>query len=230
MTYKYELHAHTAECDLCAVIGGGDMVKMYHDAGYSGMVITDHYFSLFFEWFAGELSGASHRQVMERWLRGYYAALNEGEKLGFTVLAGAEVRFDGQINDYLVYGLEPDFFYDAPRLNTLKDVSELKKVLPDSALIIQAHPFRDGMTVCDPSPLFGIEGYNGGTEPFRNQMARTFAAHYGKPLTSGSDTHSPQALGRGGIVTDVPILTAADLVRTLTSRAYGLMEDGRCPN
>lgn len=222
--YKYELHAHTAECDLCASMSGAEMVKVYHGLGYSGIVITDHYFNLFFEWFAAELAGASHRKIIRRWLRGYESARNEGERLGFTVLSGAEVRFDGEINDYLVYGLEPEDFYDLPLLNRLGSVAELKDVLPSHALLVQAHPFRDGMTVRDPSLLFGIEGYNGGTDPRRNQTAKTFAAHYGKPLTSGSDVHHLDGAGKGGIITDTPIQTAADLISTLTSGAYGLIE------
>lgn len=224
--YKYELHAHTAECDLCASMSGGEMVKVYHDLGYSGIVITDHYFSLFFEWFAAELSSASHTEIIRRWLRGYESARNEGERLGFTVLAGAEVRFDGEINDYLIYGVEPEFFYSAPLLNRLGSVERLCEVLPEGGLVVQAHPFRDGMTVRDPSHLFGIEGYNGGTAPFRNQMAKTFAAHYGKPLTSGSDVHHLPGAGKGGIVTDTPIRTVGDLTQVLTSGAYRLIEDG----
>ena len=45
--YRYELHAHTSECDLAAHASGAELVRIYHAAGYSGMVITDHYFSFF---------------------------------------------------------------------------------------------------------------------------------------------------------------------------------------
>ena len=218
----YELHAHTAECDKAAHVGGADMVRMYRDAGYDGMVITDHYFSLFYEWFADELAGADHRAVVERWQRGYYAARNEGEKWGFAVLAGAEVRFDGSINDYLVYGVEADFFLNAPRLNELDSVEALTAILPPEALVVQAHPFRNGMTVQDPSPLGGIEVYNGGTEPIRNELAERLAEYHGKIMTSGSDFHCADHLARGGIVTDGPIRTSAELAATLRSGAYTL--------
>ena len=46
---KYELHAHTSECDLVAKLSGAELVRAYADRGYSGMVITDHYFSIFFD-------------------------------------------------------------------------------------------------------------------------------------------------------------------------------------
>ena len=49
MKYRYEMHAHTAECDPYAKIGGAEMVKRYHAIGYQGIVITDHYFSMFFD-------------------------------------------------------------------------------------------------------------------------------------------------------------------------------------
>lgn len=126
-----------------------EIVKKYQEEGYSGMVVTDHYFSLFFEWFASELSSSNHRKNIERWLKGYYAARNEGEKLGFTVLHGAEVRFDGTINDCLIYGVDEKFFYEAPILNRLKGITELIKILPEQACVVQAHPFRNQMTVCD---------------------------------------------------------------------------------
>ena len=105
-------------------------------------------------------------------------------------------------------------------------VPEPEELLPPDALIVQAHPFRDNMTVCNPAPLFGIEGYNAGTEPFRNTMAKTFAAHYGKPILSGSDLHHAKALAKGGIAADRRVQTAAELVSVLREGAYYLIEDG----
>ena len=71
---KFELHAHTAECDVVAKLGGADLVKSYIDAGYDGMVITDHYFSHFYEWFSDEISEQSQKSVIDRYLKGYRAA------------------------------------------------------------------------------------------------------------------------------------------------------------
>ena len=217
---KYEMHIHTAECDLVAKVSGKEMVHLYQVAGYAGMVVTDHYFNIFYDGFAEEVAGASHQKIIDRWLKGYYAARNEGEKIGFTVLPGAEVRFDGTTNDYLVYGVTEDFFYHAPLLNRLKNVKELLEVLPQEVCVVQAHPFRENMTVCDPSPLFGIEIYNGGTEKFRNELAKIYAEHYGKAMTSGSDFHGKNALARGGIITPEPIQTPQDLIQTLRSGNY----------
>jgi len=222
--YKYELHAHTSECDKVAKVSGAEMVKLYLDAGYSGIVITDHYFSTFFDWFGDELSLNDHKSIIGRYLKGYYSARNEAEKVGFSVICGAEVRFDGTINDYLVYGLEEKDFYELPLLNRLKNVDELIEVLPKSAVVVQAHPFRDNMTVCNPELLFGIEVYNGCTDKFRNEMAKIYAKHYGKAVTSGSDIHNVERVGRGGIITSQKIYTPKDLVDVLKSGDYSLIE------
>lgn len=222
--FQYELHAHTAECDLAARLSGAQLVRAYAQRGYSGMVITDHYFSIFFDWFGKELEGKSHRQILDRWLRGYEAARNEGEKIGFTVLTGAEVRIDGTINDYLIYGLEEEDLYRLPLLNRLGSIDEVLALLPEKACVVHAHPFRENMTVRDPGRFFGIEVYNGGTDPFRNQLAKAWASHYGKAMTSGSDCHGPDSVGKGGIITETPILTPADLINTLRSGAYQLIE------
>ncbi len=222
---KFELHVHTAENDKCAAESGKSIVRLYKEAGYDGLVITDHYFSTFFDWFSDEIDIKNHHSIIDRWLKGYRVAHAEGEAYGMTVLLGAEVRFDGpNINDYLVYGLTEEFLYNAPLLNRLESLDELLNLLPPDALVVQAHPFRNNMTVKSPEKLFGIEVYNGGTEPIRNQLARTFAEHYGKAMTSGSDFHSKHALARGGIITEKPIKTMSDLLTTLKSGSYTLIE------
>ena len=223
--YRYELHVHTLECDLAAHASGAELVRLYHDAGYSGMVVTDHYFATFYEWFAEELKGKTHREIMERRMRGYYAARNEGEKLGVTVLPGAEVRFDHSpygINDFLIFGCNEEFFLTAPRLNELTSLDELNALLPESACVVLAHPFRVGMTVIDPSSLFGIEAHNGLTESYRNTMAEDYARHFQKPMTAGSDCHHATHACKGGIETPRLVRTPEDLTRVLRSGDYTL--------
>lgn len=222
---KFELHVHTAENDLVAQVGGAGIVKLYKELGYDGLVITDHYFAMFYDWFKDELEGCDHKGIIDRWLKGYRAAKEEGDKCDFTVLLGAEVRFDGpMINDYLVYGIDEEFLYKAPLLNRLNDLEELLEILPENALVVQAHPFRDNMTVKPPENLFGIEVYNGGTRELRNKLAKNFAEYYNKPMTSGSDFHEVGALGKGGIITENKIRSMEELVSVLKSGKYSIIE------
>jgi len=225
--YRYELHAHTSECDRDARLSARELVQLYHGAGYDGMVITDHYIERFYTlWFPEDVQGLTHEQQVHRWLRGYSTAREEGEKIGFTVLPGAEVRFDHYPNDYLLYGVEEDFFYKVPRLNELGSVQELLSLMPENVCVVHAHPFRDGMAVADPRGLFGIEVYNGGTDDIRNELAHLFADRYRLPKTSGSDIHQLARLAKGGIATETRILTPEDLSRVLRSGAYRLIENG----
>ena len=54
--YKYELHAHTMECDIEATLSGREMVRLYKESGYDGIVITNHFFEKFFtHWFKDEI-------------------------------------------------------------------------------------------------------------------------------------------------------------------------------
>ena len=225
--YKYEIHSHTSECDRDAHLSARELVHLYKDAGYSGMVITDHYIERFYTlWFPEDVKGLTHEQQVHRWLRGFRTAREEGEKIGFTVLPGAEVRFDGFPNDYLLYGLHEDFFYTVPRLNELKNVKELIALMPENICVVHAHPFRDDMVVLTPDEgLFGMEVYNGGTEKFRNGLARQFAEHYNLAMTSGSDIHGTNRLAKGGIMTETEIKTPEDLVCVLRSGNYSLIEN-----
>ena len=43
MTYKYELHCHTARTSACGSMSAGDIVELYLANGYDGVVITDHF-------------------------------------------------------------------------------------------------------------------------------------------------------------------------------------------
>ena len=226
--YQYELHAHTSECDRDAYLSARELVRLYKDAGYDGMVITDHYIERFYTlWFPDEVAGLTHEQQVHRWLKGFRVAREEGAKIGFTVLPGAEVRFDGKINDYLIYGLHEEFFYTVPRLNELEDLDALLALLPEEVCVAQAHPFRDDMTVADPRNLFGLEVFNGGTDAFRNSMARLFAEHYGVAMTSGSDVHQTERVAKGGIRTEARIQTPEDLVAVLRSGNFSLIENSK---
>ncbi|MBR5280489.1 MAG: transposase [Clostridia bacterium] len=224
MDRKYELHVHTAECDPYATLSGAEIVRRYHDAGYHGIVITDHYFDLFHQWFQEELCDC-HQTIMDRYLRGYYAARNEGEKIGLTVLPGAEVRLDSCPNDYLIYGLEADDFYRLPLLHRQENLSALIATLPKDVCVVQAHPFRNNMSVQNPAPLFGLEVYNSHTESFRNELAHRYAVHYDKAMTSGSDFHSENDTAKGGILTDQVIASPKDLISVLRSGNYRLVQN-----
>lgn len=49
MKYIYETHFHTADVSTCAHISAQEAVGLYKKAGYSGVVVTDHFSKECFE-------------------------------------------------------------------------------------------------------------------------------------------------------------------------------------
>ena len=45
MLYRYETHMHTSEASACAVSTGAQMADAHKAAGYTGIIVTDHFFN-----------------------------------------------------------------------------------------------------------------------------------------------------------------------------------------
>lgn len=86
---KLEMHAHDCEVSQCAVITAKDLVDGYKDAGYDGIVITNH-----FDQITLHILGATPEEQWKAYMRGYELAKEEGERVGLTVILGMEVRLN----------------------------------------------------------------------------------------------------------------------------------------
>ena len=215
MSYQYELHCHTAPVSRCAETSPEEAARLYIEAGYDGVVVTDHMNRYTFRALPDGMSWEEQvAHFLSGWRRFREAA---GEKL--TVLLGMELRFDENDNDYLVYGIDEEFLFAYPDLMEMRPVSFSFLARENGLLFYQAHPFRDGMTVVYPELLDGIESYNGhpGHES-RNDIASIWARKYDLLQISGSDFHFPDACGCGGIRTEKPIRDNRDLIAALRAR------------
>lgn len=224
MDIKIETHLHTRENDLVVEKNAAEIIEDYHKIGYDTVVVTNHYFDYASEWFA-DLNDCTPQHYADYFLGGYRAAKKKADELGMTVLLGMELRFAGTRNDYLVYGLTEEFFYNNPVLYTLT-LSKFREIMPKNARLYQAHPFRPGLTLADIDLLDGIEVFNGGTSDQRNELANCYADIFKKPKTSGTDYHHPSQLGLGGIVSDRPIKTQEDFISLFDSQDYRLIKKG----
>ncbi len=216
--YKYELHCHTGSVSLCATITPKDLVRKYEKAGYSGLVLTDHYSPMTFM--------LHHylrpQKAMEYYLSAYHE-LRAWCGNSFTVLLGLELRRYATVNDYLVYGVEEEWLRHQPNMLRWNEKMLYNEAHRQGYLVYQAHPFRPLIRRCDPRYLDGIEGFNGHTDPSRNKKALDWAQSLHKPMTSGSDTHHLTDLICGGIETETPIRSNADLLDTLCHQTYTLL-------
>ncbi len=213
MEYKYEIHAHTKETSLCAQISAEELVKKYKEAGYSGIVITDHYSPMTFtpsEFFNKE-------KALDHFLRGYKKA-KEFETEDFSVFLGVELRFYATVNDYLIYGVTEEMLYELPFLLPLYIKKASKLFRERGCIFLQAHPFRKFIRRANPKYVDGIEVFNGKATKEANDNSLKWADEIKTKIkTSGSDCHRETGVGLGGIITEEPIKTNEDLLRILKS-------------
>lgn len=214
------MHAHTAEVSDCGTVGAAEIVRLYHEKGYSGLVVTDHFSSS-----AHKYTGIkSWNKYIDYFLNGYNIAKKAAPD-GFTVLLGLEIRFPKNTNDYLVYGVSKQLLYENPFMFETKP-RDFKSFCEKNGLIFfQAHPFRTHMTVVNPQYLHGIETLNyNQRHDSRNDIAGMWARKFGLLTLSGSDFHQLEDLALGGIYFDKKITSPPQLVELLRAGNYKLKE------
>lgn len=212
MKFKTELHAHTSQVSRCAHICGEELVDIYEKAGYSTVVITDHMSKRTFP----TVKKRKWDEHIYDYLIGYNAAKKAAEGR-INVLLGMEICFYENDNDYLVYGVDEKFLRRHPNMLEM-GINKFCDIARRSGLIVvQAHPFRNHMTVISPCVTDGIEVYNAHPEhDSRNDVAAMWAEKYGyKIRTSGSDFHEAHHGARGGIMTDFEIKDNETLLKAL---------------
>ncbi len=181
--YKIELHAHTYPVSGCSDFECDEFAKRFVELGYDGVVVTNHFMPDYPSRFK---DGA---EAAEFYLKGCTDVKKAaGDKL--SVYLGMEIRFTENNNDYLVYGInesdvEKCFYY----LDKGIDVF-YKEFKNDKNIIIQAHPFRDGLVRANPASLDGVEVFNfHAGHNARISEAAKFASENNLIVSGGVDLH-----------------------------------------
>ena len=218
--FKIELHCHTAESSCCGRVPAAELVSLYKEAGYDGMVITDHLSSVIYNAEGVE----SWEDATEYFLKGYRLAKEQGDKIGVKIYLAGEIRFPDSPNDYLLYGLTEEIVKANPRLFETT-LGEFKKFAETNGLsIIQAHPYRHP---CAPAPaefLDGMEIYNGHDgHDSHNNLAKEYAEANGLWATAGSDCHYYHAVGTAAAVFEALPENSAE-VALLLSKGLARLE------
>jgi len=182
--FRIEMHAHTKPISGCSEILPEEMVEIYSQKGYDAVVITNHFIP-------GSFGEETKDEYIDKYLKGYEDTVKAAEKYSIKIFLGAEIRFRENNNDYLLFGVDREILslcYDYCEKGVELFRKEVK--LPNS-VFIQAHPFRNGMSYCDPALLDGIESFN--MHPGHNSrigIAARFAYENGISIqTAGSDFH-----------------------------------------
>ena len=221
--YLYEMHQHTAPCSACARADAERTVYALKDAGFAGMVLTNHFYH-------GN-TGIDRFQPWEDFVSfyesDYLTAKAAGDRIDFDVLFGIEEHV-GKGKELLLYGITPEFLYDSPHLRDagLEEISYA--VHACGGLVFQAHPYRDRSYVADPDEnlplelLDGFETYNAANRGTENPRAARYAEEHGLLVSAGTDAHDEVVFPRFGIDSPFRIPDETTLVKVLTSRNYRL--------
>ena len=232
--YLYETHMHTSEGSACGQNTGAEMAAAYADAGYTGIIVTDHFFY-------GNTAvdrTLPWREWVEAFCLGYEHAREEGEKRGLQVLFGWESGYDG--TEFLVYGLDREWLLAHPEIRDASVGEQFRLVHEGGGMVCHAHPFREASYIHEirlfPEYVDAVEGMNAANAekgmaakpPCLEYDARAaaYAEEHGFPMTAGSDQHSTKML-YGGMVFDRKIKDMRDFVRMVIDREAVLLLDGR---
>ncbi len=207
--YKAELHAHTKPVSTCSEITPEEMIKAYRGIKCDTVVVTNH------------LNPDWTPDRVDEYLSGYYNTVKAAEGTDINVVLGVEIRFTENANDYLVYGVSPDEIEKLIRLIPFGIENFYKEVKSDKNLILQAHPFRTGMSLASIGSVDGIETMN--MHPGHNSRVAAACryAHENKLIVSGgTDYHHAGHQGMCLVRTSERIHDSFDVAKILKSRDY----------
>ena len=221
--FKTETHLHTLEISLWSQIRASQLIKKYKEAGYSTVFITDHFQFNTLDTY-GDISWELKTTLF---LSSYYLAKCEGDKLGVNVLMGAEIRFTGDVNHYLIYGFTKEFLDKYPNIHTY-GIEKFSKIAKENGVyIIQAHPYRDDECFPTPEYIDAVEVYN--SNPRHNdysEKSQELVEKYNFPISAGSDTHRLEDIALSGVETEEEIKTVEQFIKLVKERKVKVINGG----
>ena len=210
--YRYETHMHTTPVSKCARYGVRENLEFYKSLGYDGIFITNHFLD-------GNINIEKTLPYEERvnfYFSDYYDALELSKEVGIKVFLGVEISYRG--TDFLIYGLDKEWFLAHPEIMDMKKSEELPFLASHGALVVQAHPYRQDKHIDHirlfPHCIEGVETINACRTELENKMADIFADAHGFVKTAGSDNHIASRLTHlAGMESDTPLIDEADFIR-----------------
>ena len=185
--YRYEMHCHTQQTSKCGKTPGAEMAEFYARAGYTGLVITDHFFN-------GNTTvpkRAPWAERVERFQDGFRAAQERGKELGLDVFWGWEFSHKG--TDFLTYGLDAEWLLRYPYCDQLAVSDYCDLVHRSGGWIVQAHPFREAgyieMIRLLPRHVDAVETINACRSDFCNVLGERYAETFRLRRFAGTDNH-----------------------------------------
>lgn len=220
--YRYETHLHTCEASACASFSGAEHVRYYKEAGYDGIIVTDHFFN-------GNSNVPRELPWEERinlFYRGYEHAKEEGDRVGLSVFFGWEANF--RATEFLVYGLDKDWLLSHPDILSWTVEEQYRRVHSDGGFIVHAHPFRVRSYIKEvrlfPEYVDAVEHINiGNNSDEFDRQALNYAMQHNLPVTAGTDAHGNELLHSGMAFTH-KLESIEDFIQGIKAGGYQLIQ------
>lgn len=212
--YKYETHLHTYPVSRCAKANVRESLEFYKSLGYDGVFITNHFLD-------GNINADKDMPYPEK-IHFFFSDFEDGVKIGaeigIKVFCGAEMSYKG--TDFLIYGLDKEWYLAHPQIQEMKKSEELKYLIDNGALVIQAHPCRECAYIDHirlfPRCVHGVEVINASRTDEENKMAQIYAEFYNLIAFAGSDNHAGGKMTRlAGMCCENPIFSEQDFIEAV---------------
>lgn len=230
--YLYETHLHTKQSSACAKNTGYDMARAAHEAGYAGIIVTDH------NW-GGNTSvdrSLPWREWTKQFAEGYLDAKRYGDAHGLDVFFGYEAGYRG--TEFLIYGVDPEWMAEHPEIHDATVEEQYQLIHAAGGMVIHAHPFREEPYIPEirlyPEYVDGVEGVNathsnsrskGHNKPEFDLRAIAYANEHRLPMTAGSDIHNTKLFG-GGVAFRRRLTSVQDYCRAILSGEDYVLTNG----
>lgn len=220
--YKYELHCHCREISPCGRLSARETAALYQQAGYDGIVFTDHFRADIIEL----LTGDSWEEKIHSLWKPYKEVKKEYEGTDFFIGRGLEIRFNHNGNDILLYGFSEELLLEEGQEWVAMGLPAFYEKYRKDMLMIQAHPNRKSSSYQEPIEyLHGIEVKN--TSPrnhnYNEITEQTAKEHPWLIATGGSDCHRKEDVAGSGIVCSRRIESDQDLIRILNDKNFEII-------
>lgn len=230
--YLYETHLHTSQGSACACCTGAEMAKACKEAGYTGIIVTDH------NW--GGNTAVNRRMPWREWVnefyKGYEDAKRMGDNIGLDVFPGYEAGYQG--TEFLIYGIGKEYMLEHPALRTASVEEQFRLVHEAGGMVVHAHPFREEYYIPEirlyPEYVDGAEGINATHSNHRSiahnkavfdERAVAYAIENKLPVTAGSDIHNTSLFG-GGMAFKRKLASVQDFIKAVKGGEDYLLTNG----
>jgi len=227
--YLYETHLHTRQGSACGNNTGREMAIAHKEAGYSGIIVTDHFF------YGNTRPDRSlpWQDWVHEFCSGYRDALAISKEIDLDVFFGWESGYNG--TEFLIYGLDEAWLMSHPEIKDATIPEQYSIIHEAGGVVFHAHPFRERDYIAEvrlfPEYVDGVEVFNASNEwadgiDKHNISAAEYAKKYNFPVTSGSDIHCVTPL-MSGVAFDRRLESIDDFIKLVMKRECEMVTNSK---